>query len=53
MDRVAESLFVGTIEDAATGSILRDHGIETVVSLTHSPPDAGFEVGVGDTGLAY
>jgi len=42
MDRVAESLFVGTIEDAGTGPLLENHGIETVVSLTHSPPDTGF-----------
>ncbi|WP_253739218.1 dual specificity protein phosphatase family protein [Halohasta salina] len=42
MDRVAESLFVGTIEDAGTGPLLENHGTETVVSLTHSPPDTGF-----------
>ena len=42
MDRVTESLFVGTIEDAGTGPLLENHGIETVVSLTHSPPDTGF-----------
>jgi len=42
MDRVAESLFVGTIEDAGTGPLLENNGIETVVSLTHSPPETGF-----------
>ena len=42
MDRVAESLFVGTIEDAGTGPLLENHGIETVVSLAHSPPDTRF-----------
>ena len=42
MDHVAESLFVGTIEDAGTEPLLENHGIETVVSLTHSPPDTGF-----------
>jgi len=42
MDHVAESLFVGTIEDAGTGPLLENHGIELVVSLTHSPPDGGF-----------
>jgi len=49
VDRVAESLFVGTIVDAATRSILRNHGIDTVVSLTHSPPDAGFSKSVSVT----
>ncbi|MFD1643998.1 dual specificity protein phosphatase family protein [Halohasta litorea] len=42
MDRGAESLFVDTIEDTGTGLLLENHGIETVVSLTHSPPDTGF-----------
>jgi hypothetical protein len=35
-------VFVGTIEDADRGAFLENHGIETVVSLTHSPPDTGF-----------
>ena len=42
MDRVAESLFVSTIEDAGKGPILENHGTETVVSLTHSPPETRF-----------
>jgi len=46
MDHVAESLFVGTIEDAGTEPLLKNHGIETVVSLTHSPPNTGFPASV-------
>ena len=46
---VAEALFVGTIEDASTGPLLQDHGIETIVSLTHGGPDAGFPESVSVT----
>lgn len=42
MDRVAEWLFVGTTEDAGTGPLLENHGIETVVSLTHRPSDTEY-----------
>ena len=42
MDRVAESLFVGTITDAGAGVGLRTSGIETIVSLTHTAPNSGF-----------
>ena len=42
MDRVAESIFVGKIEDAGTGFLRENHGIKTVVSLTHSSPSTGF-----------
>lgn len=42
MDRVAESLFVGTLADASDGALLAENGVETVVSLTHAAPDGGF-----------
>lgn len=42
MDRVAESLFVGTIEDAGAEALLRTNGITRIISLTHASPDTGF-----------
>jgi hypothetical protein len=42
MDRVDESVFVGTLEDAGDESQLRRHGVDTVVSLTYGDPEAGF-----------
>lgn len=42
MDRVDESVFVGTLEDAGDESRLRRHGVDTVVSLTYGAPEAGF-----------
>ncbi|MFB6102795.1 MAG: dual specificity protein phosphatase family protein [Haloplanus sp.] len=42
MDEVTSGLFVGTLADAGNGSLLRDHGVTTIVSLTHRDPDGGF-----------
>jgi len=42
VDRVTESLFVGTLADASDEGLLAENGVETVVSLTHADPDAGF-----------
>jgi protein-tyrosine phosphatase len=42
MDRVAEHLFVGSIEDAGDASLLRKHSVDMVVSLTYTGPEAGF-----------
>lgn len=41
MNEVADEIFVGTVSDAEDGSLLRDHGIDVVVSLTHNDPDTG------------
>ena len=41
MDEVADQIFVGTEADAADESQLRNHGIDIVVSLTHSDPETG------------
>lgn len=41
MDEVASGLFVGTEADAGDQSLLQTHGIDTVISLTHSEPDTG------------
>jgi atypical dual specificity phosphatase len=46
MDEVASGLFVGTVDDAGDGSLLRDHGVTVVVSLTHGGPDGGYPDGV-------
>lgn len=42
MDEVADGLFVGTHEDAGDGTLIREHSITSIVSLTHSKPDGGF-----------
>lgn len=42
MDEVADGLFVGTIEDAGNRALLREMGIDRIVSVTHSEPDGGF-----------
>lgn len=42
MDEVANGLFVGTLEDAGNKSILDEHGVSAVVSLTHAEPGSGF-----------
>lgn len=41
MDEVADRIFVGTEADASDESRLRRHGIDAVVSLTHSKPETG------------
>ncbi|WP_424013305.1 dual specificity protein phosphatase family protein [Halorubrum xinjiangense] len=41
MDKVTAGLFVGTVSDAEDESLLRDRGIDVVVSLTHEDPDTG------------
>jgi len=41
MDEVADGIFVGTESDAGDKSLLRKHGVDTVISLTHSNPDTG------------
>ena len=41
MDEVATGIFVGTEADASEESLLETHGIDAVVSLTHSKPDTG------------
>lgn len=41
MDEVATGIFVGTESDAADESQLQTHGIDIVVSLTHSSPETG------------
>lgn len=41
MNEVAAGIFVGTVSDAEDGSLLRDRGIDVVVSLTHDDPDTG------------
>ena len=41
MDEVATGIFVGTEADASDESLLEAHGIDAVVSLTHSEPETG------------
>jgi len=41
MDEVADGIFVGTEAEADDESLLQTHGIDTVVSLTHSEPKTG------------
>ena len=41
MDEVADGVFVGTESDAGDQSLLRKHGVDVVVSLTHSKPETG------------
>jgi protein-tyrosine phosphatase len=42
MDEVVDELFVGTLEDAGNTTLIREHSIVNVVSLTHSEPNGGF-----------
>lgn len=44
MDTVANGLFVGTESDAENASVLRKHGVDVVVSLTHGDTDPGGNV---------
>ncbi|WP_442909393.1 dual specificity protein phosphatase family protein [Halovenus sp. HT40] len=41
MNEVAEGILVGTESDAGDEPLLQKHGIDTVISLTHSEPDTG------------
>lgn len=41
MDEVFNGIYVGTESDAGDESLLRKHGIDIVVSLTHSNPQTG------------
>jgi protein-tyrosine phosphatase len=41
MDEVFTGIYVGTESDAGDESLLRKHGIDTVISLTHSNPQTG------------
>ncbi|GAA0550619.1 dual specificity protein phosphatase [Halorubrum ejinorense] len=41
MDEVADGMFVGTQSHAESGSLLRDRGVDVVVSLTHDDPNTG------------
>jgi predicted protein tyrosine phosphatase len=42
MDEVASALHVGSIDDAADQSLLAEHRISVIVSLTHAEPETGF-----------
>lgn len=46
MDQVAPNLYVGTLADAGDTALLQDHGVDSVVSLTHGDPESGFPVPV-------
>jgi protein-tyrosine phosphatase len=41
MNEVADGIFAGTVSDAEDESMLREHCVDTVVSLTHDDPDTG------------
>jgi len=41
MDEVTDGVFVGTESDAGDEALLQTHGVDTVVSLTHSKPETG------------
>jgi protein-tyrosine phosphatase len=41
MNEVSDGIFVGTESDAGDESVLRKHGVDTVISLTHTNPDTG------------
>ena len=42
MDEVFPNLYVGTLNDAGDRSLLQDHSVERVVSLTYGDPETGF-----------
>ena len=46
MDKVAPNLFVGTLTDAGDTTLLQEHGVDSIVSLTHGDPESGFPVPV-------
>jgi protein-tyrosine phosphatase len=41
MDEVFKGIYVGKESDAGDEPLLRKHGVDTVVSLTHSNPETG------------
>lgn len=41
MNEVAEGILVGTESDAGDEPLLQKHGVDTVISLTHSNPETG------------
>lgn len=41
MDEVFNGIYIGTESDAGDESSLRKHGVDTVISLTHTNPDTG------------
>ncbi|RJX51893.1 dual specificity protein phosphatase family protein [Halonotius pteroides] len=41
MDEVVDGIFVGPESDASDEVLLQKHGVDTVVSLTHSNPKTG------------
>lgn len=46
MDKVAPNLYVGTLADAGDAALLQEHGVDSIVSLTHGDPESGFPVPV-------
>lgn len=50
IDAVADGLFVGTLAAAGNESLLHEHGITAIVSLTYCEPESGFpsEIPVAD-----
>lgn len=46
MDEVASGLYVGSIDDAGDQSLLAEHRISVILSLTHSKPETGFPTDV-------
>ncbi len=51
MDRIADNLFVGAMEDAGDGTSIQTHKITTIVSLTYGDPDRGYPPGIDVTKL--
>ena len=41
MDEVFNGVYVGTESDAGDEPLLRKHGVDTVITLTHSNPETG------------
>ena len=41
MDEVFNGIYVGTESDAGDEPLLRKHGVDTVISLTHRNPETG------------
>ncbi|WP_246986898.1 dual specificity protein phosphatase family protein [Halorientalis marina] len=46
MDEICSGLFVGTTNEAGNEVLLRECGVDRVVSLTHGGPETGFPSGV-------
>ena len=42
MDEVFPNLYVGTLSDAGDRSLLQEHSVDRVVSLTYGDPESGF-----------